>query len=708
MQRRGDWQGSIDRLRPHLDSDPTDAEAQYMYGAALVNTGQISEAVWPLRRAQEDPKWQDRASLDLASIAVLTADWDTANSLLEPLLESDLDNLQARLLRAFARAQSRRDYEGTLDDVDAVLEQDPDSSDALVLRGVALLGLDRIDEAKIAIDAAAEHFDEAGLGLAGSPSFCATRATFAKEANELDEAERIFEDCLERFPIHFAVIDEAVKFFDQRGRSDRSIEILRTACEGFPAARNYRMSLVYRLSIAGKHDEAEEILVERTRVTDPYLAANAYSDLGSYYFERQRTEDAVAAFDAALALVPDPGQRFMFTYADVLIAGGRYDDAMTVAATLEPPSHRELIRGRVAFERGDPESALDHFTEGIRAWPANPIARYFAARTAVQLGLYDRAIEEYRYAIRADASATDARFRLARLYHALGDAATALEVIQHDIVREPSESIDRTLLEVELRAELGEPAMFPQAVLDQLRTPGLRARALAARSAGMRTRRGPQAAVETVLRANDNVDLGDPQNAAALESLVSDLIVLDRGTEALEHVDRAIAEHGGHASHHAIRGLVLMSAPVDADRARAEWEKALALDPRSALALRGLGGLARQAGEHETAIALYARAAAADEHDIEALRAQAAVLREAGRPGEAPALLTELLDRDPFAGADAIVLARLLYDDESTRSDPRIGGLLHCASRFGGGPEADALLETWRTERANAAERAAS
>ncbi len=681
-QARGAFAASLEPLRTYLDQHPEDSEAQFLYGMALSSTSRLTEAIWPLRRAAEDPEWKTPATLQLARMAVGTADWDMATGLLDPLIDEQPDDVQALGIRAFARAQSRRDYEGALADADRILEIDPENSDGLILRGVALLGLDRIEEAREAIASTSEHFDEAGLGLAGSPDFCAVRAGFAEEQGEADKAREVFEECLERFPTNFTILDGAVRFFDAAGEPERSLEILRGAYEAMPNVRTYRMSLVYRLGLAGEDNQAEEILVQATNAASPALAAIAHSDLAGYYFERDRLDEAITHFESTLALISEPGPTFLFAYADTLVTAERYDDALALTERMNLPSHRELIRGRVALERGEPAEALAHFEEGFKLWPANAVARYYAGLAAEQLGDFDRAIEEYRYSIRAEPSATDARLRLARLYLATGQPSVALEVVRHQAAEAGSDSLDRTLLEIELLAMLGQPVMIGEASRSLIQQPEHLPQAVAARARGARTRAGAEAGLREVTGAQ-NLDLTAPNNAPALESVIRDLVALGRASDALAQVDRAAKVAGSAAHLHALRGYVIAETAVEPEQARPEFERAIALDPESFVALIGLARLEGQAGKIDEALALYGRAAAADSTDQTALH-EAIELAQAGDRGEAELRLLEAsLERDPYAAAEAGALAQKLIEaDPDARDSMRVQTLLRTASYF--------------------------
>ncbi len=702
LQAAGRHADSVEPLRALLETRPDDAEVLYLYGLALTSTGLPTQAVWPLRRAMEDPVWGTPAALQLANVAMATADWDMAIGVLDPLLEREPDNTQALLLRAYSRAQSRQDYTGSLADADAALALDPASSDGLVIRAVALLGLSRVEEAGEAIDAAADHFDEAGLGLAQSPRFCVVRATFAKEKKEFERAEEIFEACLADDPTHFMVVDESVKFFDGIGKPVRSLEIIRKAFEAVPDFRSYRLSLVNRLTLTGKDDEAEVLMRDATDVEAPAAAAVAFADLAGFYFERDRMDESISAFEQALALVPDPGPEFFFAYADALVVAERFDRALAIAETMTVVPHRELVRGRVALARGDPALALEYFTEGLKLWPANAVARYFAATAAEQLGQIDRAIEEYRYSIRADAAVSDARLRLARLYLASGDDAAALEVIRHDADRNPAQEIENTLLELELMARLERTDLLPPRLLEAIRPPARWPLAISAMARGKRARGGPAAAAQLVMQA-DRLDLTHPVNAVALAGLVDDLVALERVDEARALVAAALEAHPEASVFHALKGRLLADTGAPPSEVRAAYERALELSPDEPIALLELARLeAASADRVEQALALYARAVEADPTDVRGLRESAGLLIGLGRSVEAEARLDSLLERDPYDGAATLQLARLQLERANGAADATTLALLHRAERFGQADEARSLLQRIEQARGTA------
>jgi tetratricopeptide (TPR) repeat protein len=348
------------------------------------------------------------------------------------------------------------------------------------------------------------------------------------------------------------------------------------------------------------------------------------------------------------------------------------------------------VRGRVHLARGELAQALERFAEGLRLWPDNAVARYYAAIAAERVGDFDRVISEYRYSIRAGAGQSDARRRLARLHVAEGALALALEALRHDVDRQPGD-LEMALLELEILARLGRPPARSIPHLDPLiRPPAVWGRAVAALAAGTRARSGPAAAAEFV-RGADRLDLAEPRNAPALRALVVDLADGGEPDEALSLAEASLRARPDVAAFHAIQGRALAARGAAAGEVRTAYERALELEPENADALSGLARLRAEAGDAEAALSLFERAAAADPEDASFAHASAELLISLGRREAAEARLEDRLDRNPFDGRAALRLAELRA--ERGAEVERTLALARRAARFGGGPGAQELLD---------------
>ncbi len=699
VQDSGDVSATLEPLRLLIAERPRDPEVQYRYGLALLATGQPALALWPLRRAAEAPEWESRANHALAAAYLMAGSHDEAIAVIGRELERDPENVAALLLRANARIQSRRDYEAALADAERILELDPENANALAPRAVALLALDRVEEASAAIDELESLHRDDALDLHGSPGYCIARAKFAEEKGDTSLAEQRYGACLERFPSHGALLQQAMDFFDRSERAERATELLRAALAAVPEAQAYRIALAGRLRAQKRPSEAEQVLREGTEHPDPIVAAEAWAGLARFLIDGGDYSEGVAAYQEVRRLA-GPDDSLLFATADALVIAGRSDEALELAEQISSAAYRGLIRGRAAFARGDAGEALRHFDEGIRLWPDNPFARYYSALAAERVGDFERAIEDYRYAMRIDARATDAYLRLARLQEAAGRPELALAALSFMPGGRPFED-EAALFEIRLLARLGRSGQAPPALLHRLAVPERRAAAAAALAAGVRERAGAEAAVKAI-RGVEDLDLVDPAHPEALEALVDHLARSGRAAEAVAALERPLASHPDAAVFHALRGRALAARGARAE-AHAAFERALALDPAQRVALLGLAQVESTAGAHGAALALYERALALDPDDAASGRGLAAELVELDRSREAEERLATLLHEHPCDAKAAMALAELRMArgarDERTRE------LLRRAVFFGGAAEAKRLLErveSQTTERTDA------
>ncbi len=707
QQARGDFEGSIEPLRKLLEEQPDDAELDYLYGRALAATGQPSLAEWPLRKAMEDPAWLAPAGLELASGALDSRNYPAAIEVTDRILAADPENVQALLLRANARARSRLDHPGALADADRLLELDPDNLEAMEPRIVALLGLDRVEEASRAIEELGRRIEATDAGPEIHGWHCATTALFADESGESELAAERWEECVKRYPSHPNVIANAVDFYDARRDFASSFAVLRQALEWEPTSREYRVALADRLRAEGMNTEAEGLLREATAAENPLLASAAWIDLTGHYQALGNHALAAQAAERALELARQvgtgaPHPDLLLTYADSLVLVGELERALAVADEMEVDAHREMIRARVAQERDRPAEALEHFEEAFRLEPDNPWARYYAALAAEALGDFDRAVEAYRYSIRIAPGATDARNRLARLHAAEGRPAEALQELRTLAERSPLD-LEGELLSLRLWARLGNDAALRRS-LEGFRGagPDRLGRALASAAEGARERAGPAAAL-ALLREAEGVDLTDPRHAEVLRALVRLSHEAGRSDQAESVLRAGLRAHPEAAAFHEILGLWLELRAAPEAEVRAAYTRALELDPKSA---GSLAGLARQSlgRDPRQALTLFEQASAADPRGTEAKRGAARALAASGQPQAAEARLAALLEEEPW-NADA---AGELAEHQLANGAPteRTLELAQRAVRFGGGAEALELLSRVH-ERRNEPERAA-
>jgi tetratricopeptide (TPR) repeat protein len=693
LQEQGRFEQSLELLRELREAHPDDPEISHLHGVALSAAGNPSLAIWPLRKAAEHPDWAVESGTLLAMLLLETGDAPDAIEAASTVLTHDPDNLEALGLRAQARLAANREEEEALADIDRVLELDPDNLTALVPRAMALIALQRLEEAEAALETLESRWRDSAADPSSQATWCATLAIFAAEKGDVELAKQRFEDCLEKFPQESVLLTEAVGFYDQMGEPERGTEILRRALEGETRPLTSQIALARRLREFGETDEAERLLREAVEDESAQTALLARLALVEHFEALENFAAAASALEPAIEALDDP--RLRFRYADFLIRAEEYDRALKVAEGLDEQVFADLARGVILLRQGKPREALETLDAGIVLWPNNAGARYYAALAAEQLGDFDRAISEYRNSIRANAAASDAGLRLARLYEAQGEYEPAWIAVRHYLNPGHPRDPEALVLSVRLANRLGRPSAVQEALGQLARLPGQTGRAVAeaARIAGARA--GPAEAVAVVERAG--LDLTDPRNAEALGSLVASLSEAGDHRAALARVNASLEAHSDTATFHEIRARALEASGADREAVRACFERAIELDPDDARALSGLGRIAGGSGEFERAIALYDRAAAADPDEPEHPYAAIELLSAHGRSKEVERRLEAMLKGHPYYGRAADRLARHLV--ARGESLDRALNLSRRALRFQAGPQALGTLGWVQLER---------
>ncbi|MDH5306809.1 MAG: tetratricopeptide repeat protein [Myxococcales bacterium] len=676
LQDVGQFTASIEALREILTVNPNHPEANYRLGFALVQTGEPSRAVWPLQKAAESPAYEIAAGVLLASTYFQTKNFDEAIRAATRVLEVDPERQAAMRIRASANLSARR-LEDALRDTSRLVELYPEDYGVRALHATVLADIGRLDEAQ------REHDLLKKMGEAsGDPAFrsrsCLAPATFAMDVlGDPDKARALYEDCAAQDPTDPVVLNHMMDFFDRIGAPERATELIRNAVEKAPENLALRHGLAMRLRNTGDPAAAEGVLRD---AVETFGSAAAWSLMANFYRLQNEPEKALGAIETVARLSGGGGDRVRFTQADILIDLGLLDRAAEVADQLEQPVYAQLIRGRIQLMRGDPAGALASFEKGIRAWPNNASARFLAGTAARNIGDMDRAISEYREAVRANNAETDAALELARIYLQRGEPAQALAFANTALLGARAlGKPDAYVVAARAAHGLGNDEQARRAI-EALRQRGYAATATRELAILEGDLGGPARALE-VMEAS-GLDPSDPANEDLLQQLAQTLSRLGRHTVALTRIDAALARSADRASLHELRGMVLLDAG-QTESARAAFERAIALDENAATSIAALAGLAAEAGDRARAVTLLDRAYAIQPAEGGSYAYSAAqLLLASGEAGAAEARLREIVQRHPnLVGARndlAWILAEKSEDldlalalaEEAQRRDP--------------------------------------
>jgi tetratricopeptide (TPR) repeat protein len=472
-------------------------------------------------------------------------------------------------------------------------------------------------------------------------------------------------------------------FFTELGQPRRATEVLRLAVEVEPTRLAFIEALANRLGLAGKTQEAEQLLLAATE--DGVNNRKAWFLLANYHEQRDELAKAAEAMAKGLELMGTTPSLMLAEYVDLLIRAGYYDKAEEIVPEFDgDPVIANLLRGRLLVVRGKPREAIEALEAGLELWPDNSAARELVAQAAVQLGDYDRAVNEYVEALRAEPDNRDAIFSLLRLLAALGrnqEAGIALERYWREKPRDPDSLVEG----IRFANRAGQQKRVEQLVRRLGEIPGHRG-VVIAELAAIRVSRGDSARGIDFIRKS-KLDLTRPINSRVLQALVEYLVADGKAGEALSAADAAVAANPDQALFHEVRADALR-ASGEPDVAREALERARTLEPERASAIAKLASLAAERGERKAAIALYDRAIETDSEASEYAWQAIQSFVATGEDTEVARRLDALLLSDPLHAEATSLRARQLIE-----SDPeRAHALAVRAVRLRGGPEALEIL----------------
>ena len=324
LHEEGRWRDSLPDLRALVDENPANGEANLLLGTALLQGGDAGLAVWPLRRASEHPRYAVPAGLLLARAMLDSRTAPDALPVINRVLELDPDNLGALALRSRAHLANGNLVDG-LADIDRVLERDPHNVAALVPRVTTLIALDLIYDAEAALATARERLatTDEPISEGMQARLCIAGALFSFEKGDLEIAESQYAECLEAHSQHPLAVTETAAYYDLSGRPEDATKLLQEALASTPTSF-FRLALARRMRALGDLAEEERLLREEAEQT---ATAQAWFNLADLYVNREQFDEAVLAFEEALAAAREASVMLRFAYADTLVQAERYEQA---------------------------------------------------------------------------------------------------------------------------------------------------------------------------------------------------------------------------------------------------------------------------------------------------------------------------------------------------------------------------------------------
>lgn len=605
LQTAGQFDPSIAPLRQVLSDEPDHPEANYRLGIALVQTGRPSLAVWPLQKASMSESHAVPAGILLATTLITNGTFEESHRAATRVLEIEPDNVTALSTRGYAYLSAGQPAK-TLEDADRILVLRPGEEGGISLRGAALIDLNRSEEAEELWRGLYERA-AAGGDEAEAVRKCNAFALFYRSQDEDGKAGEQLDKCLESHPTNPLMQQSVADFYVEKNETDKAIAVWRTAVDANPEDLALRAKLATLLTDEAHREEGEKFLLETVELFD---TPRAWRMLASFYRNLGEPTRAREALEAAMERAGNVKPPLRFALADMLIEEGELDRAEEVAASINEPSYRNLLDGAILLKRNEYEAALAKLEIGIRLWPNNAGARYMAGEAALGIGDTERAIAEFREAVRVGETETDAALRLAEIFYATGNYTSAGSFAMRHLRKRPFMDERAHVIAARSAIALGDwenaysilralKQRMPDSPIPHVELAHLE-----------RQRAGAKAAVAKIEAST--LDLEAPENLEALRSLATDLLALGRGDEALARVAAAAKSHPDSLATVDLHARVL-SALGQKQQARALFDRNIASDADYAPSLDGLGGLERDTGNLGAALVYFDRAAAASD-----------------------------------------------------------------------------------------------
>ena len=196
---------------------------------------------------------------------------------------------------------------------------------------------------------------------------------------------------------------------------------------------------------------------EPTRVTPQGSGAERTRSAGSYNNEglvlknQNRTDEAIAAFEKALAIEPKLASA-LWNLSDLLFAGGRdpdrSDELLLRALEAGLPEGTKFVVGRaIGYQRaGQIDRSLTLVEPATRIRPDVPDFWLFAGRYRLEAGECDKAVQDFNRAVQLQPQGAAAYAARALGRTCAGDRGGALEDLRRALALDPNQPKVRDLL----------------------------------------------------------------------------------------------------------------------------------------------------------------------------------------------------------------------------------------------------------------------
>ena len=406
LSGKGDVKGSIQELEKTLRIAPTNPDAHYHLGRALMTDKQPERARYEFSEALKGSPRNNAARLALAQIELDAGEYGRVVTAMDDALVYQPKDPAVRLTRAIG-LRGMKKYDEARVELNGLLAEYPKYEDALFQLGLLDESLGRWKEAEAGYQKLYEvnPANTRGLMALAQANVAQNQVEKAFQILETEAAKRP-----ERNDIHLALARVALLAgHDERAISEFKMLLQRLQNDS-PALADVQV-LLGEYYLKRKDFQTALGYLETARKLHPDNSMVLHG-LGSAYDNLGRKEEARQVYEASLKLNGD-NAIVLNNLANLMAETGvDLDRALTLAqrARQKLPDQLDVSDtiGLIYFKKSLTENALEIFEDLVRKKPLEPMFRYHLALALLQKGDRARARQELRTALASHPSANDA------------------------------------------------------------------------------------------------------------------------------------------------------------------------------------------------------------------------------------------------------------------------------------------------------------
>lgn len=407
-----------------------------------------------------------------------------------------------------------------------------------------------------------------------------------------------------------------------------------------------------RHAMQGGDKVVAETFLAQALARDP-KNPNVWMAQGTVHRMNGKADDAIAAYDEVLKLKPNHRDAFI-EKAYVEISRGKFPEAKVAIEGAEKAAPGNLLvtytRALYEFTQGKYAVAHESLLKILKVAPDHMPTLLLAGASEMNLGQIQQAEQHLRKYIESNPNNVYARKLLAQTLLKSSQPADAAAALA-PVLKDGSE-------DAQLMALAGQSYMQ---VRDFDKASGYleKAAELAPKAAGVRTSLGlSKLAQGDQARGLKELEMAtslDPKSAEASIALVQTQLGMKQYDKALETIAGMEQRQPDNPQVHNLKGIVLQG-KGDAARARAAFDKAVALQPTFMAAVANLARLDLMEKQPEAAKGRFQKVLEKDKNNIEAMTALGELAMAQKRPEETTTWLEKASNVNPDAVSPALNL----------------------------------------------------